>query len=333
MKRIWKDLEPQSQEWLKARKQGLGGSDAGTVLGVNPYASPYALWAVKTGLVEDTFKGNQATKLGNALERPVLEEYARSNNLRILVCKWSAQSVEYPFMRANFDAFLTEDETFIIGVTDVDPETLEATALKAYVEVKTAGLTSRSNKDAWFSTRGCPENYYWQIVHCCALMGLNEALLIALVGGSGIVERGYFITTEDFEHLLDVERNFWEMVEKKERPKVIADDVEILKEIYPVSDGTTVEVDEFVADCYLEWKKAKDELDQADQKVKRLRAQLEVAVGNADQATFNGDTLFTYKSNKVGLKFDEKRFKEENPDMHESYLSERNGARVLREKM
>lgn len=28
------------QEWLKLRKTGIGGSDAGAVCGVNPYASP-----------------------------------------------------------------------------------------------------------------------------------------------------------------------------------------------------------------------------------------------------------------------------------------------------
>ena len=30
-------------EWLQLRKSGIGGSDAGTILGVNPYSSPYAL--------------------------------------------------------------------------------------------------------------------------------------------------------------------------------------------------------------------------------------------------------------------------------------------------
>ena len=36
-------------EWQAARRQSVGGSDAATVLGLNPYASPYSLWAEKTG--------------------------------------------------------------------------------------------------------------------------------------------------------------------------------------------------------------------------------------------------------------------------------------------
>ena len=38
------------EEWLKARKsQGIGGSEAGAVLGVNKYMTNVDLWELKTG--------------------------------------------------------------------------------------------------------------------------------------------------------------------------------------------------------------------------------------------------------------------------------------------
>ena len=37
VKQSVKDLS--REEWLKMRKEGLGGSDAGAVCGLNPYAS------------------------------------------------------------------------------------------------------------------------------------------------------------------------------------------------------------------------------------------------------------------------------------------------------
>ena len=43
MKVIAKTTELTHDEWLDLRKTGIGGSDAGTILGVNPYSSPYAL--------------------------------------------------------------------------------------------------------------------------------------------------------------------------------------------------------------------------------------------------------------------------------------------------
>ena len=35
-------------EWLALRKTGIGGSDAGTVCGLNPYSSPMKLFCDKT---------------------------------------------------------------------------------------------------------------------------------------------------------------------------------------------------------------------------------------------------------------------------------------------
>ena len=37
------------EEWLAIRRQYIGGSDAGAVIGMNPYKSSYTLWAEKTG--------------------------------------------------------------------------------------------------------------------------------------------------------------------------------------------------------------------------------------------------------------------------------------------
>ena len=39
--------------WLEARSHSLGGSDAAAVMGLNPYKSPFALWAEKTGMVPE----------------------------------------------------------------------------------------------------------------------------------------------------------------------------------------------------------------------------------------------------------------------------------------
>ena len=37
------------EEWLKARTQGIGGSDAGCIVGANPWKSARQLWKEKTG--------------------------------------------------------------------------------------------------------------------------------------------------------------------------------------------------------------------------------------------------------------------------------------------
>ncbi len=63
-------------EWLKQRSKGLGGSDAGAVMGLNPYKSAYSLWAEK------------------------------QENKKIKRSSYCYQSKEFPFMRANVDRLI-----------------------------------------------------------------------------------------------------------------------------------------------------------------------------------------------------------------------------------
>ncbi len=47
------------EEWLEERKNGIGGSDAATILGLNPYKTNIDLWEEKTGrkeAIENTVK-------------------------------------------------------------------------------------------------------------------------------------------------------------------------------------------------------------------------------------------------------------------------------------
>ena len=37
------------EDWLEERKKGIGGSDAATILGLNPYKTSIDLWEEKTG--------------------------------------------------------------------------------------------------------------------------------------------------------------------------------------------------------------------------------------------------------------------------------------------
>ena len=64
-------IRPSSHdEWLKLRQRGIGSSEVGSILGVNPYETPYMYWCRKLGLVERPAE-NAAMKLGHLLEGAV----------------------------------------------------------------------------------------------------------------------------------------------------------------------------------------------------------------------------------------------------------------------
>ena len=52
------------EEWLTLRKQGIGGSDAGAVCGLNPYVSPMDVYMDKsTEVIPEQDRDNEATAL------------------------------------------------------------------------------------------------------------------------------------------------------------------------------------------------------------------------------------------------------------------------------
>ncbi|WP_145912215.1 YqaJ viral recombinase family protein, partial [Alloalcanivorax xenomutans] len=75
-------------DWLEVRKQGLGGSDAASAIGLNPYQSPLALWMIKTGR-EDALptapQDDLASPLywGTVLEPIVADAYARHTGRKV----------------------------------------------------------------------------------------------------------------------------------------------------------------------------------------------------------------------------------------------------------
>ena len=48
------------EDWLEYRKQGIGGSDASVVCGINRYKSPVELWMEKTGQLPHQETGEAA---------------------------------------------------------------------------------------------------------------------------------------------------------------------------------------------------------------------------------------------------------------------------------
>lgn len=80
--RILTDANTTHTEWVQKRYGGLGASDASAVLGVNPWAGPFDVWAAKTGRaapVEET----RVMRLGHVLEPAIREFYEEETGLTV----------------------------------------------------------------------------------------------------------------------------------------------------------------------------------------------------------------------------------------------------------
>ena len=94
------------EEWLENRRIGIGGSDAGVILGYSPYKSPNTLWAEKCGLIADEIPDNYYMRDGRDLEEVVAKRFAEEEDVKVSKSNYSYQSEEHPCMIGNIDRWI-----------------------------------------------------------------------------------------------------------------------------------------------------------------------------------------------------------------------------------
>src|SRR5271156_958184 len=90
------------EEWLKWREGGIGGSDIATIMGHNPYKTPYQLWEEKCGF-RTVFE--TPAMLYGTLTEPIARTWLndkRSLNLEAGIC---VQDDDVPIFRASLDGY------------------------------------------------------------------------------------------------------------------------------------------------------------------------------------------------------------------------------------
>lgn len=101
------NLEQGTRSWLDWRRGVIGASEAGTIMGENPWSSADYLMREKLGLVPG-FTGNDATREGQRLEpeaRGKLEKHHKTRLRATIV-----QDGELPFLAASLDGITHDNE-------------------------------------------------------------------------------------------------------------------------------------------------------------------------------------------------------------------------------
>ena len=83
-------------EWLTIRRNYIGGSDAGAVVGMNEWSSPLSVWADKTGSAP-AFSGNVSTRVGAYLEDLVAKLFMEETGKTVQRLKFTVVNPAYPF--------------------------------------------------------------------------------------------------------------------------------------------------------------------------------------------------------------------------------------------
>lgn len=172
--------------WLKLRRQGIGGSDAAAILGLNPYKSPLAVYADKRGLSDDA-PDTETLRQGRDFEAYVADRFAEETGLRVRRCNQILQHPQYPWMLANVDRLVTGE--------------------RAGLECKCVGIGNRVD----FEGGAVPPTFYWQCMHYLAVTGLDRWYLAVLPLGRWVAPYIFEITRDEtqIDELTAREEAFW----------------------------------------------------------------------------------------------------------------------------
>lgn len=209
---------------LEERKTGVGGSDAATILGINPFNDIYGLYLDKRGEAppEDEDFLKESRYWGSVLEEPVANRYAEDTGFKIQRSNQLLRSKKHPFMIANIDRK-------VVGADR-----------KIGLEVKTAVYP-----DGWGESGSdeIPAYIMCQCQHYLAVTEYDCWDLAVLIGNRDF--RTYRINPiEDIiTKLVDAEQEFWDRVESGVAPEPdwqSAATTRLIKQLYPGTNGQVV---------------------------------------------------------------------------------------------
>ncbi len=282
-------------EWLRLRKSGIGGSDAGAICGVNPYSSAMKVFRNKTN-EEVEEQDSEAIRIGHDLEEYVAQRFTEATGLRVRRSNYMYRSVENPFMIADVDRVVIGED--------------------AGLECKTA---SAYNADKW-ADGNIPLHYIMQCYHYMAVTGKRVWYIAAVILGREFTYRRLEWDDDLIERLISIETDFWNN--------------HVAKGIMPPPDGSKA-CDEVLEQYFHTAKKASAiALVGFDEKLRRreeilgfiseLQAEQkqieqEVKLFMQDNELASSDRFRVSWKNIDSTKLDTKRIKEERPELYADY--------------
>ena len=302
------------EDWLAVRKQGIGSSDAGAAVGLNPYKSQLELWIEKTGRDAtlpkiDPQDEESPAYWGNVLEPIVAWHYSKRTGKKVRRINAVLQhpDPELPWMLANIDRE-------VMGADDVQ-----------ILECKTAGING-----ARLWKEGVPEYVQLQVMHQLAVTGKQTADVAVLLGGQHVEIHRIERDEQMIDRLIELERKFWQYVQTDTPPPVdgSASSEAALRCLYPRDNGQSVDFsgNAGLAATYLELKVVRQSIAEKESRESLLKQILLQAMGEATQAQFSNGFI-SWKRSKDSTVLDIERLLKEKPYLQVRFTKLKEGSR------
>lgn len=287
-----------TEEWLRWRQKGIGGSDVAPILGISKWSSTIDIWLSKTNQKRDEAVESEAMTWGKILEPVIRDRFRKVTGRKVIEVHAILQSEEHPFMIADIDGLTTDDNG--------EPAILECKCVSEF------------KRSEWETD--IPVYYRTQVEHYLAVTGLSTAYVAALIGGNTFVIREVHADKEMQAMLVAVEADFWRKVVNMERPEPDASDAckNLLDSIYRggiseqvvLPDEALEYLDMYIEACAME--------DSAKEKKQLASNNLKEIMGDYNTAKCQGYTV-SWKP-VTSERLDTKALKEAEPEIYAKFV-------------
>lgn len=305
-----KTKDMKRSDWLKLRKQGIGGSDAGAICGLNPYASAMDVFVDKTNTMDKEDYDNEAMRMGRDLENYVAERFTEATGLKVRRSNATYYHEKYPFMIADVDRLLVgSKKEGLVGL-----------------ECKTA---SPYSADKWKDGQ-VPAHYLIQCHHYMAVLGAKAWYIAVVIYGREFkfvkIERD----EEIVNNLIKIEKEFWEQ--------------HVVPKIMPAPDGSD-SAEKFIGTYFKETKenlsvpllgfddklKRREEINELIDKlsVEKKQIEQEIKVYMKDSEIAENEHFLVSWKNTISNRLDSSRLKAEMPEVYEKFMKTIKSRRFL----
>ena len=287
-----------NEQFHAERLIGLGGSDIGAILGLNPYRTAYDVWMEKTGRAPDD-TDSLPLRFGRFAESFVAAEYERETGRKTAVYEPMLRHLSAPLV-GHVDRLVLQTG-MRVAFDEHGPLTdtgLECKAVTAYA-------LGRGSDWGEPGTDQVPESYLVQCAVYMALTGCQYWDLAALFGGSQ--ELRVYRLRRDLElegMILEESARWWTDHVVGGAPPNPRSEAEARQRWAKHTDGRVLEADDNVRTMIATLANIKGGIKALEKDEQSVRDALIPVIADADTVTYGGAKLLTFRANKDSEKTD-----------------------------
>lgn len=294
MKKLVSTLDLDKREWLRYRKGGIGGSDAGAVCGLNPYRSVMEVYYDKISEEIEEID-NEAMRQGREFEDYVARRFMEATGKKVRRANAMFYDEKHPFMLADVDRMVVGEN--------------------AGLECKTA---SPYMAEKWKDGK-IPVSYEIQCHHYMSVMNTDAWYIAVLIYGREF--KFYRIERDDqmLADLIGIEQDFWENhVRKRVIPSPDGSEAadSVIAEYYKRSNSQSIPLLGF-NERLRRRGELMEVIERMETEKRQIEQELKLFLGESETA--EGEGYRVSWKNIVTSRVDSERLKKERPEIYKEY--------------